>query len=337
MVLAARRPAAMHHAPMIGRLLALCGWMADLVIRPLRPTPLRRLGRLPATAIGVLLLLGAAVPIVLPMLDPQPEDVGVDAVFDGTVSQPEGWVRLHGRLVPLEQAPTTDHAGPFSLLVDADAPLRSIVVVTDSDADAVGSTVLTGRLEPATVAVEEELPIDATVAGTPPRVVPDRLLVADAIAKPERQVWWPLAIPPALLGGLLLIGARAGYPVFRPTVEVDVLAAPLAPGERLPAAYGGRIGPHRRNLADPGGVLLVVRRGPKGSLLTAQPLPDDGGPAPQPVTIGGGWSSGRLGYVFAINESVPALVMRAELVEATFLFARVGERDRVAALIGVER
>ncbi|HJR50342.1 MAG TPA: hypothetical protein VJ794_04500, partial [Gemmatimonadales bacterium] len=267
--------------------------------------------------------------------DPQPQDVGVLAVFDGAVSQPDGWVRLGGRLVPLEQAPTTDHAGPFALLVDDDAPLRSIVVATD--ADAATSTVLTGHLEPATVAVEEELPIEATVAGTPPRVVPDRLLVPDAIAKPERQVWWPLAIPPALLGGLLLIGARAGYPVFRPTVEVDVLAAPLAAGERLPAAYGGRIGPHQRDLADPGGVLLVVRRGPKGSLLTAQPLPDDGGPAPQPVTIGGGWSSGRMGYVYAINESVPALVMRTELVDATFLFARVGERDRVAALIGVER
>jgi hypothetical protein len=191
-------------------------------------------------------------------------------------------------------------------------------------------------LRPATVVVEEELPIEATVAGTPPRVVPDRVLVADPVAAPARQVVWPLAIPPALLGLLILIGARVGYPVFRPTVEVDVLAAPLAPGERLPAAFGGRIGPNRRDLVDPGGVLLVVRRGPKGSLLTAQPLPDDGGPAPQPVTIGGGWSSGRSGYVFAINESVPALVMRAELVDATFLFARVSERDRVAALIGAE-
>jgi hypothetical protein len=198
----------MHDAPMVGRFLALCGWLADLVIRPLRRTPLRRLGRAPAMAIGVLLLVIAAVPIVLPLLDPQPEDAGVQAVFDRTVSQPDGWVRLRGRLVPLEQRPTTDHAGPFALLVDADAPLRSIVVATDADAAA--STVLTGHLEPAEVTVEEDLPIEATVAGTPPRVVPDRLLVPDPIAKPERQVWWPLAIPPALLGGVLLIGARAG-------------------------------------------------------------------------------------------------------------------------------
>lgn len=277
----------------------------------------------------------ATVPVTLPLLDPQPQDVTVQDIFDGAVTEPDGWVRLEGGLFSLSQEPTADHDGPFALLVDADAPLRSIVVATERGGAA--SAVLTGRLRPATVAVEEDLPIEATMAGTRPRVVPDRLLVADPVATPVRRVWWPLAIPPALLGVLILIGARVGYPVFRPTVEVDVLAAPLAPGERLPAAFGGRIGPHRRELVDPGGVLLVVRRGPKGSLLTAQPLTDDGGPAPQPVTIGGGWSSGRLGYVFAINESVPALVMRAELVDATFLFARVSERDRVAALIGTER
>ena len=325
----------MHDAPVTGRFLALCGWLADLVLRPLRRTPLRRVGRAPAVVLGVILLVLAAVPIALPLLEPQPQDVGVQDIFDGAVSDSDGWVRLQGRLFSLSEAPTADHDGPFALLVDADAPLRSIVVATEKDDPA--STVLTGRLRTATVVVEEELPIDATVAGTPPRVVPDVVVLADPVAAPLRQVWWPLAIPPALLGVLILIGARVGYPVFRPTVEVDVLAAPLAAGERLPAAFGGRIGPHRRDLVDPGGVLLVVRRGPKGSLLTAQPLPDDDGPAPQPVIIGGGWSTGRVGYVFAINESVPALVMRAELVDATFLFARVSERDRVAALIGVER
>jgi hypothetical protein len=324
-----------HDALVTGRFLAVCGWLADLAIRPLRGTPLRRLGRAPAVVLGILLLSLAVLPIALPLLEPQPENVGVQAIFDRAVTEPDGWIRVRGRLVSLEGSPTPDHAGPFALFIDADAPLRSIVVAPRADAHE--STVLTGRLRPATVVVEEELPIEATVAGTPPRVVPDQLLVADPVATPVREALWPLAIPPALLGILVLIGARAGYPVFRRTVEIDVLAAPLAAGERLPAAYGGRIGPHRRDLRDPGGVLLVVRRGPTGSLLTAQPLPDDGGPAPQPVTIGGGWSSSRLGYVFAVNESVPALVMRAELVEATFLFARVSERDRVAALIGVER
>ncbi len=80
-----------------------------------------------------------------------------------------------------------------------------------------------------------------------------------------------------------------------------------------------------------------MRSGPKGNLLTAQPLADDGGVAPAPVTIGGNWTTGRLGYVYTVSETVPALVLRSELVDATFLFARTTERDRVAALVTIER
>lgn len=315
---------------MVGRFLALCGWLAWRIRRVFG-----QFGRAVVVAVAAALLAAATTPIAIPLLDPQPETVGVQRIFDGAVAEPDGWVRLQGRLVRLDEPPTTDRQGPFALLVDAEEPLRAIVVVADADAS--DEVVITGRLDPAAVEVTEELPIEATVAGTPPRVVPDRVLVADPTAKPERTVWWPLAIPPALLGILLLAGARVGYPVFRPTVEVDVLASPLGPGERLPAAYGGRVGANRRDLADPGGALLLVRRGPRGNVLTAQPLADDGGPAPGPVAIGGGWTSGRLGYVFTVSESVPALVVRSELVDATFLFARVGERDRVAALIAVER
>jgi hypothetical protein len=111
----------------------------------------------------------------------------------------------------------------------------------------------------------------------------------------------------------------------------------LGPGERLPAAYGGQVGPNERPLADPGAALLLVRRGPRGNLLTAQPLADDGGVAPAPVTIGGSWTTGRIGDVYTVRETIPALVVRSELVNATFLFARTAERDRVAALVAVER
>lgn len=322
---------------MVGRFLAICGWLAHQVVQPLRRTPLRRLGYAPAVVGAVLLLVLAAAPIALPLLDPQPETVGVQAIFDGAVTEPGGWIRVRGDLFALSEAPTTDVEGPFRLLRDDDRMLRAVVVATD--ARPAEGTVLTGHLRPADVAVEEELPIEATVAGTPPRIVPDQVLIADPVAVPERSVPWPLAIPPALVALLLLVGARVGYPVFRRTTEVDVLSAPLGVGERVPAAWGGRIGPSRCNLADPGGALLLVRRGPNGNVLTAQPLPDDPrtGPAPAPVGIGGGWTSGLLGYVHTVSESVPALRVRSELVEATFLFARVAERDRVAALVAVER
>jgi hypothetical protein len=74
-----------------------------------------------------------------------------------------------------------------------------------------------------------------------------------------------------------------------------------------------------------------------GNVLTAQPLPDGGGPAPSPVPIGGGWTSGQVGEVYTIRETLPALRVRAENVDATFLFPKRGERDRVAALVAVDR
>ena len=325
---------------MTGRILAIAGWLAWVVARPFRRTPLRRFPGAPATALAVLLLVAAALPIVLPQLDPQPADVSVDEILSGAVTEPGTWVRLTGRAFGLDEPPT-ERDGSYALFVDQAERLRAIVVrgttPFDDVPDEVATSSVTGRLAEANVVVDEELPIEATEAGTPPRVAPDRILELDAVPKEPRTTWWPLSILPALLAILLLIGSRTPYPVFRATRVVDVLAAPLGPGERLPAAYGGRIGPNQRELADPGGVLLLVRRGPKGNLLTAQPLPDDGGVAPAPVTIGGGWTSGRIGDVHAVRETVPALIIRSELVEATFLFARTAERDRVAALIAIDR
>lgn len=234
---------------MTGRFLALCGWLVERIVRPLRPTPLRRLGRAPAVLVAVLLIGLAAAPIALPLVEAQPQDAGVQDIFDDAVTDPDGWVRLRGRLFPLDEPPTEDRDGPYALLIDGDQPLRAIVTTTDAAADE--PTMVTGHLEP--------------------------------------------------------------------------------------AAYGGRIGTNRGELADPSAAILMVRPGPRGNVLTAQPLPDDGGVAPAPVTIGGGWTSGRLGYVFTATESVPALVVRSEQVDATLVFARVAERDRVAALIAVDR
>lgn len=330
----------MHDARMIGRILAIAGWLAWLVARPFRRTPLRRARGAPAIVLAVLLLVIAALPIVLPQLDAQPQDVAVDEILSGAVSEPGTWVRLTGRAFGLAEAPT-DTEGSYALFVDAERQLRAIVVrgttPFTTDPAEVEDGYVTGRLVEANIVVDEDLPIEATEAGTPPRIAPDRLVELDAVAKEPRSTWWPLSIVPGVLAVLLLVGSRTPYPVFRPTRVIDVLAAPLGPGERLPAAWGGRIAANERDLADPGGVLLLVRRGPKGNLLTAQPLPDDGGVAPAPVTIGGGWTSGRIGDVHAVRETVPALTIRSELVDATFLFARTAERDRVAALIAIER
>jgi hypothetical protein len=333
--------AAVHHAAVMGRILAVCGWLAWQAGRPFRGGSQRRDTRPVVIGLAIVLLVLAALPILLPQFAAQPSDATVEEIFQGTVAEPDTWVRLRGRLFPLAESPTGQD-GTFALLIDEANPLRAIVVqssdpVASEAAEEVAPQAVTGRLRALGTSVEEELPIEATVAGTPPRVVPDRVLALDPVVTAERVVWWPLSILPLLLGVILLIGARIGYPIFRRSSVVDVLAAPLGPGERLPAAYGGRVGPNERPLADPGAALLLVRRGPRGNLLTAQPLPEDGGLAPGPVTIGGSWTAGRIGDVYTVSETIPALVVRSELVNATFLFARTAERDRVAALVAVER
>jgi hypothetical protein len=327
-----------HDAPMIGRLLALCGWLAWQVGRPFRATPMRRHHARAVGVVAVLLAILSAVPLIAPQLAPQPRDTVVQEIFDGVVSSTGTWIRLRGRAFPLADSPT-GAVGSYALLVDEVNPLRAIAVRTDGpDApEAAGVEAFSGRLAEAAVTAPEELPIEATVAGTPPRVVPDRIVELDPVATAERTVLWPLSILPALLAVLLLIGARVGYPIFRATKVIDVLAAPLGLGERLPAAFGGRVGPSTRELADPGAALLLVRRGPKGNLLTAQPLADDESLPPGPVTIGGSWTAGRIGEVHTVSETVPALIIRSELVNAVFLFARTAERDRVAALVTVDR
>lgn len=327
--------------PMMGRLLAVCGWLAWQVSRPFRRGPLRSHAPRAVLGLAVVLAVLATLPMVLPQLGAQPRDAEVDEIHQGEVSEPGTWVRLRGRVFPLAESPTGQD-GHYALLVDEVDTFRAIVLrsgtaFADTPPDQVEPTAVTGRLVALGNSVQEELPIEATVAGTPPRIVTDRVLELDPVTTAERAVWWPLAIPPALLAIALGVGTRVGYPIFRPSSVVDVLAAPLGPGERLPAAYGGDVGPNRRELADPGAALLLVRRGPRGNLLTAQPLADDGGPAPAPVTIGGSWTAGRIGDVYTVSETIPALLVRSELVNATFLFARTAERDRVAALVAVER
>lgn len=327
---------------MLGRLLAVCGWLAWQVGRPFRRGRLSRRGpRLAALAVAILLAVLAALPIVIPLFGAQPRDAAVQEIFDGEVREPGTWLRLRGRLFPLTESPTGQE-GEFGLLVDERDTLRAIVVrsptsLPDDPPGQIEPTAFTGRLAALGTSVEEELPIEATVAGTPPRVVPDRVLDLDPVMTEERTVWWPLALLPALLAAALAVGVRVGYPLFRASTVIDVLASPLGPGERLPAAYGGQVGPNVRDLADPAAALLLVRRGPRGNLLTAQPLAEEGALAPAPVTIGGSWTAGRVGDVYTIRETIPALVVRSELVNATFLFARTAERDRVAALVAVER
>jgi hypothetical protein len=314
---------------MVGRLLAFSGWLAWQVRRR-APGANPNAPRVAAAAFALL----AFVPLLLPLFDAQPHDVTVEQIRGGAVD-PTGWVRLVGRIQPLSQTPTRS-PGHYALLIDAARPLRAIVVQSDEALEVQPRTTITGHLRSAGVALTEDLPIEATVFGAPPTVLADRLVDLDPMPKAARVIPWQLSIPPAIVALVFLVGTRAGYPVFRPSSEIHAVSAPLGLGEQIPAAYGGRIGSTLADLADPLGAILSVRRGEMGNVLTAQPLAEGGGVAP-PVSIGGRKASGRVGYVFALRETVAALQIRSEHVDATFLFAKAAERDRIAPLVAVER
>ena len=329
---------------MIGRLLAACGWLAWQLER--RLGPLRRLDgrRVVGVVAGGFALLALAI-VVVGFLQDQPQEVGVDDIHAGTVTHPTGWVRMSGHTVPLADSPTTleDANAAYGVFVDAVETLRAVVVQSNApipDADFEGEPMLvTGHLVAATVVEEEvqsQLPIKATVFGTPPRIATGAVVALDSSPFPERFVWWPLSLLLVILAGILALGAWTGYPVFRPAREVDVLARPLGPGERIPAAVGGRLGEHRIDLADPAEALLVAGRGTHGPVLTIQLMPA-GGPAPRPVSIGDGWTKARVGYLHVLGETLPALKVRAERANITLLFARRSERDRAAVMVATER
>ena len=90
-------------------------------------------------------------------------------------------------------------------------------------------------------------------------------------------------------------------------------------------------------LVGPWRALLVVRPG-----TGRQPAHGAATPRGRPARAAAhpdrrGWTRGRIGWVFTMSEAVPALALRAESIDATLLFAKTGERDRVAALVAVDR
>ena len=75
---------------------------------------------------------------------------------------------------------------------------------------------------------------------------------ADATTEPARHDPWLLIALPALLGFLLLLGQRIGYPVMRDESRSALrAAAPLRPGEEIKARWSGQVGGEDVSLGEP--------------------------------------------------------------------------------------
>src|SRR5918999_2180172 len=291
-----------QYARMLVRLAVACGWIVHLFRRIFGWL------RLPGTAavIGLMVVLVAlsAVPIVIGALERQPQEMSVEGILRDEVSDAEGWIRLRGTVEDVLVESTL--VGTYAQLHDRDDPLLAVLLRADGPIDEDWAAV-TGHLFPFAVTLPEYQTVtDAATAIGAQRVVGDRLLELDDEPYPERSISWLGVALPLVAVGLLGIGLGTGYPIFRVAREVDVLAQPMAPGERTPVIISGRLAEHRIPFDDPSEALLLVSRSAQGGILTVQLLPPEGGYV-APIAVGPGWTRGTVGYVYTVREEVPAL------------------------------
>jgi hypothetical protein len=315
------------------RILLIFGFLASIVERGLRFIPGRFLRGHRTWIVVGLLVVAAMIPIVASFGGSHPQEVNVSEILAGKVSRPDGWVRVPGTIEPLPGIPS-EIEGSFYLLHDANDPSLGMVLRADTQLQRLPD-VPTGHLEIAAVRVPGYASATDPAAGKKPRVIPDQWLALDTTPAPRASIAWTLVLLPLLLAGILFVGNRFGYPLYEETREVDVLAKPLAPGERLPVVIAGRVGEHRVPLDDPVEGLLLVSAGARGPELAVQLLLGAGLHA-APVAVGE-WTAGTVGYVHTLRENVAAIALQAEQIDAILMFATIAERDRAAGRVSIRR
>jgi len=315
------------------RVLLIFGYVASLVERVLRPIPGGWLRGHRTWIVVGLLIAAAFIPIFASFGGSHPQELNVSEILAGKVSRPDGWVRVPGTIEPLPGI-EAQVEGSYYLLHDAKDTSLAMVMRADSRLQHFPE-VPTGHLEVTAVQVPGYVSATDPRAGGNRRVIPGQVLALDATPAPQASIAWPLVLLPLLVAGILFAGNRFGYPLYEETREVDVLAKPLAPGERLPVVVAGRVGEHRVPLDDPVEGLLLVSAGARGPELAIQLLLGPGKYV-APVVVGD-WTAGTVGYVHTLREHVPAMAMQAEQIDATLMFATVPERDRAAGRVSIRR
>lgn len=200
-------------ATLIDRVLAGVGWFAATVRRftggSRRVTTMIALGLCVLTAIPILLVATSHRPTDLTF-----EDMRLDRIPANT-----SWGRLEGELHRTSSA----FGGLYELHDTRDPDLYVIVISNVSLPD--GHATLTGQVSPRLTATGN--------AGT---------IAADDVAVPrvDEPIW--LYLTPAVIGILLLVGMRLGYPVVRGDRRSEFFRSQVADGEPLPVTWSGRVG-----------------------------------------------------------------------------------------------
>jgi len=288
-------------ANLVDRVLAVIAWFAATV-RRLTGGSSRRV-----TVVALALFALTAVPIVLIATSHRPTDLSFDDMRQDRIPPNTSWGRLEGELVR-----TSSAFGGLYELHDTDDPALYVIVVTDANLPD-GHTMITGQVSPRLATTGN--------AGTITADIP-------AVPRVDEPIW--LYLTPAVLGSLLLLGKRLGYPVVRGDRRSDFFRAQVADGEPVAVEWSGRIGKD------------IVGRGEARPATVAVAEAVDA-PGMDELTIVDAGSdevrTARLRQHAAIREVRlcrvgridPGLELHPAASDITFSFRDRAERDRVVA------
>jgi hypothetical protein len=200
-------------ATLIDRSLAVIGWFAAAVERLAGGSPKA------ATRVALGLFVLTAIPIGLVSTSHRPTDLSFEDMRLERLPGLTSWGRLEGELHR-----TSSAFGGLYELHDTKNPDLYVIVISDADLPD-GHAMVTGRVSPRYTATGNAGSIDADVPAVP---------------RVDEPIW--LYLTPAVVGLLLLLGKRLGYPVVRGERRSEFFRAQVGDGERVPVEWSGRIG-----------------------------------------------------------------------------------------------
>lgn len=310
--------------------LALLGFVAHWLDAALRIPFGGRQSAVPALwlLIGVLLLV-ALVPLSIEASVRQPQRLSVDDIRDG-VSALTSWVRLSGRIQTISPPEEIEARRPvISMLVEPSGD----AILLRSDRPITEYRTVTGELATTNQASRTVTVLAGEEALEGVDLIQHRMIFVDDQIVPENDVNWTLIWLALVAAGLLVIGVRAGYPVFVRISPAKNLRDRLIVGEPLSA----RIVDDR----DQKGVRLLADR----VTLVRASSPDE--PGTDGLTIqrtgtsrrltvyADRWLSATPGELLTLAAAIPALTVQSWGVNVLLAFANVRDRDRAAGVLRV--
>jgi hypothetical protein len=248
-----------------------------------------------------------AIPIVIIALSPIPLERTFEELRDGLYPDRSSWLRLEGDLQPSD---VTSEGNVAYVLRDSRNPDLAVTILAPGPMPT-GHVEVTGH------------PLGGVRApGT------FEAFYADPSTEPARHDPWLLIALPALLGLLLLLGERIGYPVIRgESQKVPLAAAPLRPGEEVAARWNGQVGSEDLPLGEARACSVAVDDEGEVALLRIR---DEGGTRHVAVRR---TTPKVIGRVCRTNGFRPGIEVHGTGSDIVFEFDSAADRDRLAASV----